>query len=215
MRMNRVPNSLIDDLADDLAPVEPIRLSHGIALVALSAVATVILVELLDGLWHGIISGQASGVFFIANGMLAMVGAASALAVLRTASPRVGNTHEGARWSSAMLFLLPLTALAVLGFGGLMSALFKDPYGAGCFLAGGAFGLVTAAALVLWLRRGAPVSLNAAGTYTGIAAGAIGSFAFGLACPIDTIAHLGIWHVAPVALMALAGRFAIPPLVRW
>ena len=215
MRMNRVPNSLIDDLADDLAPVEPIRLSHGIALVALSAAATVTLVELLDGLWRGIVSGRASGVFFIVNGMLAMVGAASAVAVLRMASPRVGNTHEGARWSSAMLFLLPLTALAVLGVGGMTTALFDDPYGAGCFLAGAAFGLVTAAALVLWLRRGAPVSLNAAGTYTGIAAGAIGSFAFGLACPIDTIGHLGIWHVAPVALMALAGRFAIPPLVRW
>ena len=198
--MNRVPNSLIDDLAEDLAPVEPIRLSHGIALVALSAVATLILVELLDGLWRGVVSGQASGVFFIANGMLGMVGAAAALAVLRMASPRVGNTHDGARWSSAMLALLPLTALLVLGAGGLFSALSHDAYGLDCFLAGAAFGLVTATALVLWLRRGAPVSLNAAGTYTGIAAGAIGSFAYGLACPIDTLGHLGVWHVLPVAL---------------
>ncbi|WP_100260361.1 DUF1109 domain-containing protein [Qipengyuania seohaensis] len=213
--MNRVPNSLIDDLAGDLAPVTPIRLSHGIALVALSAIATVILVELVDGLWRGIVSGQASGVFFIANGMLGMVGAAAALAVLRMASPRVGNTHEGARWSSAMLVLLPLTALAMLGAGGLFSALSSDPYGFHCFLAGAASGLVTAGTLTLWLRRGAPVSLNAAGTYTGIAAGAIGSFAYGLACPIDTIDHLGIWHIAPVALMAMAGRLAIPPLVRW
>ncbi|MXO97214.1 DUF1109 family protein [Erythrobacter aquimaris] len=213
--MNRVPNSLIDDLAGDLAPVKPIRLTHGIALVALSAVATVVLVELLDGLWHGIVSGQASGVFFIANGMLGMVGAAAALAVLRMASPRVGNTHDGARWSSAMLALLPLTALLMLGAGGLVSALSHDAYGLDCFLAGAAFGLVTATTLVLWLRRGAPVSLNAAGTYTGIAAGAIGSFAYGLACPIDTIDHLGMWHIAPVGLMALVGRFAIPPLVRW
>ena len=213
--MNRVPNPLIDELASDLAPVQPLRLWQGIALVALSAIATVVLVELLDGLWRGIISGRASGLFFLANGMFAVVGAASALAVLRMASPRVGNSQEGARWSSAMLLLLPVSALFVLGGSGLYAAASQDIYGFECFLAGSAFGLVTAAALVLWLRRGAPVSLNAAGTLTGVAAGAIGTFAYGLACPIDGIDHLAIWHVAPIGLSALLGRLAIPSLVRW
>ena len=32
MTMNRVSNSLLDDLAADLAPVQPIRLWQGIAL---------------------------------------------------------------------------------------------------------------------------------------------------------------------------------------
>lgn len=211
----RLPNSLIDELAGDLAPVAPIRLWHGAALVALSAAVTVMLVELLDGLWRGIAAGEASGVFFLANGMLGLAGTASAIAVLRMASPRVGNTHDGARWSAIMLGLLPLTALLVLGASGLFASVSSDMYGFECFLAGSAFGLVTAGALVMWLRRGAPVSLGAAGTFTGIAAGAIGSFAYGLACPIDTIGHLGIWHAAPVVLMAFVGRFAVPPLVRW
>lgn len=213
--MNRVPNTLIEELAGDLAPVQPLRLWQGIALVALSAVATVLLVELLDGLWHGIATGQASGMFFVTNGMLGVVGAASALSVLRMASPRVGNSHEGARWSASMLFLLPISALLVLGGSGLITATTQDMYGFECFLAGSGFGLLTAGALVLWLRRGAPVSLNAAGTFTGVAAGALGSAAYGLACPVDTIDHLGVWHVAPVALSAMVGRFAIPPLVRW
>ncbi|MBX7528524.1 DUF1109 domain-containing protein [Qipengyuania vesicularis] len=213
--MNRVPNPLIDELASDLAPVQPIRLWQGIALVAMSAIATVVLVEIIDGLWRGIMAGRASGLFFLANGMFALVGAASALAVLRMASPRVGNTHEGARWSAAMLVLLPVSALFVLGGSGLFSAASQDIYGFECFLAGSAFGLITAAALVLWLRRGAPVSLNAAGALTGVAAGAIGTFAYGLACPIDSIDHLAIWHAAPVALSALLGRLAVPSLVRW
>ncbi|MBX7533663.1 DUF1109 domain-containing protein [Qipengyuania sp. 1XM1-15A] len=213
--MNRVPNSLIDTLASELEPVQPIRLWHGMALVALSAVATVILVELLDGLWHGIVQGRASGIFFIANGMFAVVGAAAALAVVRMASPSVGNRQDGARWSAGMLALLPISAGLMLGVGGLYSAISSDIYGLDCFLAGTGFGLVTPAALVLWLRRGAPVSLSAAGTLTGLAAGAIGSFAYGLACPIDTIEHLAIWHTAPVALLAVVGRYAVPPLVRW
>ena len=213
--MNRVPNTFIDALADDLSPVQPIRLTHGIALVALAAVATVVLVELVDGLWRGIMTGAPSVEFFLTNGILGLLGAASSFAVLKMATPHVGNSHEGARWSAGMLALLPVTALLMLGIGGFAAALTQDMYGLGCFVAGSAFGLITAAALVTWLRRGAPVSLAAAGTYTGIAAGAIGSFAFGLACPVDDIGHLGIWHVAPVILSALVGRFAVPPLVRW
>lgn len=213
--MNRVPNSLIDTLASDLEPVQPIRLWHGMALVALSAIVTIALVELLDGLWYGIVQGRASGIFFIANGMFAIVGAAAALAVIRMSSPSVGNNQDGARWSAGMLALLPVSAALMLGVGGLISAASSDAYGLGCFLAGSGFGLVTATALVFWLRRGAPVSLSAAGTLTGLAAGAIGSFAYGLACPIDTIEHLAIWHTAPVALLALVGRFTVPSLVRW
>ncbi|MEZ5680612.1 MAG: DUF1109 domain-containing protein [Erythrobacter sp.] len=213
--MNRVPNPLIDQLAGDLAPVRPIRLIHGVALVALAAIATVILVEIMDGLWRGIVDGTANGLFFIANGMLGLLGAASALAVLKMASPRVGNSHEGARWSFAMLGLLPATALVTLAIGGSLASILADPYGMECMGAGVGFGLVTAAALVLWLRRGAPVSINAAGIFTGVAAGAIGSFAYGLACPIDTIGHLGIWHVLPVAIAAFVGRLVVPPLIRW
>lgn len=213
--MNRVPNPLIDQLASDLAPVRPIRLIHGIALVALAAVVTVVLVELLRGLWHGILDGSANGLFFITNGMLGLLGAAAALAVLKMASPRVGNSHEGARWSFAMLGLLPATAFTTLAIGGGLAAISSDRYGPECMILGTGFGLVTATALVLWLRRGAPVSLNAAGIFTGVAAGSVGSFALGLACPIDTIAHLGVWHVLPVAISAIAGRLIVPSLVRW
>ncbi len=214
-RMGHPSKTLIDDLAGDLAPVRPLRIGQGLALVAGAALATVLLVELLKGLWNGILAGEAAPMFFITNGMLGLLGAASSLAVVRMASPRVGNSHDGARWSAGMLALLPVTALLMLGTGGFAISLTRDMYGLGCFLAASASGLVVATALVAWLRRGAPVSLAAAGTYTGIAAGAIGSLAYGLACPVDDIGHLGIWHVAPVVLSGLLGRLVIPSLVRW
>ena len=215
MTMNRVSNSLIDELAGELAPVRPIALMDGIVLLALAAIGTVVLVELIDGLWNGIVAGRASPMFFITNGMLGLLGAASALAVLRMASPHVGNSQDGARWASAMLALLPVTALLTYALSGGLGEIAGDTHGLDCFAAASGFGLVSAAAMVLWLRRGAPVSLNAAGIFTGIAAGSIGSFAYGLACPIDTLGHLGVWHVLPVVAAAVLGRFAVPPLVRW
>ena len=215
MSMNRVSNSLLDDLAADLAPVQPIRLWQGIALLALSAIATVALVELIDGLWRGIAAGRASDMFFIANGMFALVGAAATFAVLKMASPHVGNRHDGARWATAMIVLLPLTAVLTLGLIGALNQMASDMHGLSCFVAGTAFSLLTGGALVAWLRRGAPVSLKSAGLYTGIAAGSIGTFAYGLSCPIDTVAHLASWHVLPIIVSAIAGRLIVPTLVRW
>ena len=213
--MNRVSTSFIDELASDLAPVRPIRLWQGVALVGASALATVLLVELLDGLWRGIAAGRASDLFFIANGMFALVGAAASYAVLRMASPHVGNRHDGARWATGMIALLPLTAILTLGLAGTFDQVSDDMYGFSCFAAGTGFGLLTGGALVAWLRRGAPVSLGSAGLYTGIAAGAVGTFTYGLACPIDTLAHLASWHVLPIVASAILGRAIVPALVRW
>ena len=126
MTMNRVGNSLLDDLAADLSPVQPIRLWQGIALLAVSAMATVAVVELVDGVWRGIAAGRASDIFFIANGMFALVGAAASYAVLRMASPHVGNRHDGARWATAMVVLLPLTAVLTLGFIGAFDQMASD-----------------------------------------------------------------------------------------
>lgn len=215
MTMNRLPNPLIDALADDLAPVRPMTARAGLAWVAAALAATLVAVELLHGLWHGAFAGEADPLFWIANGLLLLLGAASAASAVRMAGPRVGNRHEAPRWALAAVAVLPLAALAtVLSDAGAGSPL-HDPYGVKCALASLAAAGLTAVVLVAWLRRGAPVSLAAAGFHTGLAAGALGSVAYGLSCPIDEAAHLGIWHVLPVFVAGLAGRWLVPPLVRW
>lgn len=213
--MNTRSPSLADSLADDLTPVRPVRLFHGALLVAVAVGATVALVAWIDGLWRGAIGGEASAFYFLTNGMLAMIGVAAAAAAVRIARPRVGPGYEGLAWTGAMLAVLPLAALAMLGFDGLRMAAAQDAAGPVCFVTALASGTLTAGALAFWLRRGAPVSLAAAGWLTGVAAGALGSLTYGLACPVDSMSHLAVWHLAPVVVSALAGRMAIPPLVRW
>lgn len=213
--MTRRPNPLIAQLSDDLEPVRPIRMAHGFALLALATALTIVAVALWQGLWSGPMQGQAAAIFFVANGLIALVGLASARAVIRMASPRVGARNDGSRWLLAALAILPLTALLLAALEGNLAGHDHAADGLHCFLAATASGVAVATTLVFWLRRGAPVAPNAAGFYTGVAAGALGSFAYGLSCPFDAIGHLGIWHVAPVAISAALGRVAIPALIRW
>lgn len=213
--MTRPPHPLIARLAGDLEPVRPLRMRYGFVLVAVATLATIAVIALFEGLWSGPAEGQAAAIFFIANGLLVLVGLAAARAVVRMAAPRVGARQDGLRWLLAALAILPVTAALLMALEAKSGAHDHALRGADCFLAGTASGVAVAAVLVMWLRRGAPVNPNMAGFYTGVAGGALGSFAYGLSCPFDTIGHLGIWHVAPVVVSAFLGRLAVPPAIRW
>lgn len=212
--MTRNPN-LITQLADELVPVRPMRGHQGLAWVMVATALTIGMVALWQGLWNGPLIGEAAPIFFVANGLIALVGFASARAVVRMATPRVGARQDGARWVLGALAVLPATVLLLVAIEGFAGHPLHAEDGLHCFLSGLMSGVAVAAALIVWLRRGAPVAPNIAGFYTGVCAGAFGSFAFGLSCSFDTISHLGIWHVAPVAVSALLGRLCVPTLIRW
>ncbi|WP_033923549.1 NrsF family protein [Sphingomonas sp. 37zxx] len=213
--MTRPPNPLIAQLAGELEPVRPLRMHHGLAQVAIATALTIAAIALWHGLWSGPTEGRAAATFFISNGLIALVGLASARVVVRMAAPRVGTRQDGLRWLLAALAILPVTAILLAVLEGTIARHHHAADGWHCFIAGTASSVAVAIVLVIWLRRGAPVSSRAAGFYTGVAAGALGSFAYGLSCPVDTIGHLGIWHVAPVAVSAALGRLAVPALIRW
>ncbi|RDC60765.1 hypothetical protein HME9302_01981 [Alteripontixanthobacter maritimus] len=207
---------LIDSLAESLTPVRPMRMVEGAAMLVLAAVATVLGVSLISGLWNGGLTGAASPFFYIVNGLLLVLGLASASTALRLAFPRVGNRHDGPLWAMAMVAILPLVAILTLAVGdGGISVVVQFPYGLGCAAAAIAASTISAAALFAFLKRGAPVSLPAAGLHLGVAAGALGSVAYGLSCPLDGFGHLAIYHVAPVMVTGLLGRLAVPRLLRW
>lgn len=213
--MDRSTNSLIEQMADELEPVRPLKIRDGILLVVAAVAVTVLGVAFGPGLWSGLLSGKASMFFVVTNGLLLILGCAAASSVIQMANPRVGNQHDGPRWASLMVAVLPVAAfLALLGHEHPMGPL-TDTHGLKCFGSAMLASTITAVALFLWLRRGAPVAPATAGLHLGIAATALGSAAYGLACPLDGAIHLGLWHVAPVLLGALLGRYLLPALLRW
>lgn len=212
---DKLRNPLIDELAGSLEPVRPLKPGLGLAWVAGAVAASLAVVVAAVGLRAGI--GHASALFYIANGLLLMLGIAAASSVAVMATPQVGNRHDVPKWATVMAGVLPLAMLIALFTAGSSWHDRIDPLLGGwhCFVFGLLSGVAAAAAMVWWLRRGAPTSPRLAGLYTGIAAGALGSFTYGMSCAQDTILHLGSWHILPVITAGVLGWLALPRLLRW
>ncbi len=206
---------MIAGLADDLEPVRRITVQGGLLLVGFATlVAFGVSVAVFD-FWFGMFEGKASSFFWVTNGLVLLLGIASALALVMGGSPRVGQRENAPGWSAAMLAVLPLTVALSVATGSHDHGELVTPVAWMCTKASLSAALLVGFASILWLRRGAPVSLERSGWLTGTAAGALGTFAYGITCPVDSVAHLGLWHVAPVAIAAVVGRMVVPPLIRW
>ncbi len=210
-------DDLIASLTEDLTPIRRVRPVEGMVLIAFATIIASVASIAAHEWWDGLLTGDASGYFIITHGLLLVLGAASTAALVSGALPRVGARANAPLWSAIMLGILPLGAIINLlsGNGDHAREGLNDPAAYMCTTASLAAGALVLVAAVLWLRRGAPVSLERSGWLAGLAAGSLGTLAYGITCPLDTFSHVGLWHVAPVAIGAVVGRLVVPPLIRW
>ncbi len=210
------PDDFIDKLVAELRPVRVLSRRSGLGLVAVAAIAALLFAAFTVGLREDLLGGQLDPMFLLSSGLFMLLGIASTFTVVEMSRPSVGNLRDGWKWAAATAALLPTTALllaAVDLFNG--NGVVIDPDDRICLLYGTGLGLGVAAVLTFWLRRGAPTSPARAGLLTGIAAGSIGVFTFGLCCPHNDIMHIGFWHTLTVLVSAGLGRAIVPALIRW
>src|SRR5687768_11468934 len=192
-------NDLIARLVDDLEPVRPLRFSSGLGFALGALGVTLTIPVLLFGVRSDVVAGRFDTVFLLAEGLFLLLGLAASVTVVVMSRPSIGNEHGGWVWAAAMTALLPLAAVIVgLGRDASVYSGTAVESGLNCLMAGSMLGLLTFAALVWWLRRGAPTSPERAGLLAGIAAGSFGIFAFSLHCTHSDIVHIGLWHSAVV-----------------
>lgn len=207
-------DTLIDDLAQDAGPVRHLSLTRG-RIVALAASALFVAAFLaLLGLRPDLAAGRPAPLILLVAGLFALTAVAAGWAATRLARPAVGSGNQtGAFWLLGAILLLPAVSFveALLGNGISMD----QGFGVRCLGWGLVASIITATALTHFLRRGAPVLPEKAGTLAGLSAGSIGALAVTLECSGTALSHLALWHVAVVALWTLAGRFALSRLLRW
>lgn len=211
--MNNRSEFHIQQLVEDLQPRAPMKRWNGWALVLAALAATIAVVALGFGLAR---AGVSAPIYVLANGLMLVLGTAASLAVISMAMPRVGRRHDAPKWAMASVGLVPLAAIgAALSDGAGAAVVGANDHDLACLVLGSLFATITAGVLLYWLRRGAPVSPNRAGLYLGLASGAMGTFAYGLSCPVLSVGHVGIWHVLPILLWAVLGRLTVPIVIRW
>ncbi len=210
-------DDLIAAMTEDLKPVRRVNRWQGLALIGFATlVASAASIARFDW-WDGLLTGEASGYFLITHGLLLTLGIASTVALVASSSPRVGAKAEAPFWGAIMLAILPIGAIISLasGHGDHAHEGLNDPVAFLCTTSSLMAGALVLVASVLWLRRGAPVSIERSAWLAGLSAGTLGTLAYGITCPLDTFSHVGLWHIAPVILSAVIGRLVVPPLIRW
>ena len=214
--MARNSEDLIAGLVADLKPVTPLRQAAGMRLALLALCGGVIGMIALSGLRADLLAGQPDGLALLGAGLYLVLALASAWAAIDMARPYVGVRREGWGWTALMAAMLPAGAaytIAAAWWRGIPSGFAMD--GGDCMRLGLGWGVLTFAALVVWLRRGAPSLPRRAGLLTGVASGAAGIFAVSLYCPHNDLIHIGLWHGLTVVVAGLIGRLAVPRLIAW
>jgi hypothetical protein len=210
------PETLIAALVDDLKPRRRLTLRDGLLLCLGAAVLTGLVGAVGIGLRADVLAAHLNPIFLLSSGLFLLLAAAASYTVIEMSRPYVGGHRDGWIWAAAMTSLLPAAALIVSAAAWWQhKRVLIDLSGAKCLATGVCLGLIMALALAVWLRRGAPTSLERAGLLTGLAAGSIGIFVFALHCPHNDIAHIGLWHGLAVGISALLGRFLVPVAIRW
>ncbi len=208
-------NFSIDDLVNDLTPVKPMNINRGLLLPAIMVVAFATLFVTQLGLRADLAAGIPSMVTLMRGGVLILLGLATAHAVLRMAQPSVGNGSQGWAWAVGAALLFPLSALIIT-----ISNISSDMpvnvnNGWYCFKMCLSASAATAIPMILWLRKGAPTSLERAGWLTGLAAGGLGAFAYSFHCPFTSVIDISVWYSGAIGTSAIIGRLVVPHLIRW
>jgi hypothetical protein len=212
--MNRNSFS-ISDLVDDLQPVRNLSTKRGLILPAIFTGIALLVVGTQMGWRSDLIAGRPSEMFLLRAGILALLGGASAHAVIAMASPAVGKHSDRWQMALAAALLFPLAAIIAVMGANWGTNVQEISYGAECLAMSMFGGLGTAIPAVMWLRKGAPTSLERAGWLTGIASGALGAFAYNFHCPNSDIVYTGVWYSIAVGTCAISGRLIVPRLIRW
>ncbi len=206
---------LIAALVADSKPVSPLRAINGAMWVIGAMSFTVTAVIMMMGIRIDQAGAAQLVPLVIANGLLLILAVSAAVTALAMATPYTGARRSAPKWALAMIAVLPVAAIVDIAVHGGESAIWHEGHGLKCLLASLAASLPVMATLFAWVRRGAPAHPRLTAATIGTAGGAMGTIAYGLACPIGDVSHLFLWHIATPFVTTATAALVLQRLLKW
>jgi hypothetical protein len=141
--------------------------------------------------------------YVVETALLLVFFCAGTLAALRSAIP-------GAGWNGTtrlVIVAVVVWALLIAAQGASASSPIELRSGLSCLRRTLFLAIAPLGALVTLVRRAAPLDTKASGSLVMFSVGTLAVLGTRLLCARDDVAHALIWHVTPVALLALLGWF--------
>jgi len=195
-------DDLIERLVLDLEPVKALRSprQRSIQFMLLAAFATSVTVNLL-GLRPDLAAKLADPSYVGETGALLVLFGAATVAALRSGVP-------GAKLAAAVGIVAAAAGIWLLIVGvryGAGQGALGLSSGLACVRRTLLLGVLPAWVLLAMVRRSAPVEAGVSGALAMVAAGAVAVLGTRILCGKDDATHVFIWHIAPLALLALLG----------
>lgn len=208
--------SLRGRLVAELAPVQPLAAWRAWLVTAIVLAAAMVAIAMNMGVRSDILALRPDPIALVRSGTLLLLGVISGAGAIASARPWTRGIRSDWKVTLAAAALFPLAAIVQIAAvpASAMPAIFT-PSSAECLIVSLTVALALATVFTVWLRRGAPASPERSGLLAGLAAGALGGFAYSIHCPYSGIAYIGIWYPLVVTIAAIAGRVIIARLVRW
>jgi len=210
-------DSLIEQLAKDIAPVRPRRFWVDGTIAALVAVAELALLFAV-GFVHRDVQRMLTGPTLrwrIAS--LGLISLMSGFLAIRSFDPTY-LSKAALRWLALLIAICVAYGMTMrgtpAGMGGIIQRL-DWTSGVRCAAKIALLSIPPLIGFAVLGRRGAPTDLRRTTLLIGLAAAAWGAFVFVFACPFDDPLYIVVWYGVGCGVVTVAARLLLPPFVRW
>ncbi len=210
-------DSLIDQLAGDLAPVRPRRFwvdASIMALVAVIELALLFAVGFAHLDMHRMMTQPTMGWRIVSLGVISLV---SGFLAVRSFDPAY-STRGALRWLALIIAICLASGIVMAGLPtGAASLMQRLDWRSGVQCASKIvlLSIPPLLALAVLGRRGAPTDMRRTPLLIGLAAAAWGAFVFIFACPFNDPLYIVVWYGVGCGIVTLACRFLLPRFARW
>jgi|SRR5215469_20016 len=210
-------DSLIERLAEDLAPVRPRRFWVDASIIALIAALELPLLFAVGNAQPGMRRMLTEPTMGWRLGSLGLIALVSGFLAIRSFYPTY-SAQRPLRWLTLIIAICVAYGMVMAGSPASVASVIHRlnwPSGVDCAFKIVLLSIPPLIGLAVLGRSGAPTDLRRTPLLIGVAAAAWGAFVFVFDCPFDDPLYILVWYGLGCGIVMLLARLLLPRFVRW